>query len=77
MLAVAGMLLGVHGTPNVAPTEHSQHLLRLMPGSLELGGVDHTIHFILAAVFIFGGLSKDPSVRTKLTEPTKEPAAFK
>lgn len=56
-LGIAGLFMG-HGVATVPPAEHSSHMMKLIPGQLELGGVDHAIHIVLAGLFLIGGLSK-------------------
>ena len=56
-----------HGVATVAPAEHSSHMLKLIPGKLELGGVDHAIHIVFAGLFIIGGLSKPTRIRDRFT----------
>lgn len=58
LLGVAGFLLG----SNQPSTLHSaadmgmdSRLLKVIPGALELGTMDHTVHILLGIVFLVGG----------------------
>jgi hypothetical protein len=67
LLGVAGFLLGGSGQHTVAgvPAGHGtdSRLLAVIPGSLELGSVDHIIHVLLGIVFLAGGLLTKADVR--------------
>jgi hypothetical protein len=59
LLGIAGFLLGT----NQPSTLHSaadmgmdSRLLKVIPGVLELGTMDHVVHILLAVVFLIGGL---------------------
>ncbi len=57
LLGVVGYLTGGAGAPSAGvPGPHSDHMLRLLPGTLELGSGDHGIHILLGVVFLIGGL---------------------
>jgi|SRR5215213_4938503 len=49
LLAVAGFAFGTPGG------QHNEVLLRLIPGTLELGTVDHVIHVLLGGIYLVGG----------------------
>jgi len=49
LLGVIGLLTGGY-----------DHMLTVIPNQLVLGTVDHVVHLILGAVFLFGGLYKKP-----------------
>lgn len=66
LLGLAGLFMG-HGVAGVAPHEHSSHMMKLIPGQLELGGVDHAIHIVFAALFIIGGMSKPRKIGDRVT----------
>lgn len=54
LLGLAGFLFGGSGTPGV-PGPADSRLLRVLPGALELGTVDHIIHVLLGILFLIGG----------------------
>lgn len=55
--ALAGFILGEPGTPRVGYDAPDDLLLRIAPGFLELGTVDHGVHAFLAIFFISGAIS--------------------
>lgn len=55
--ALAGFILGEPGTPRVGYDAPDDLLLRIAPGFLELGTVDHVVHAFLAIFFISGAVS--------------------
>jgi hypothetical protein len=55
--AIAGFLLGEPGTPEVGYDAPDELLLRIAPGFLELGTVDHFLHAFLAIWFITSAVS--------------------
>jgi hypothetical protein len=63
LLGIAGFVLGVPGTSAAGHVAHDAHLLRIVPGVLELGTVDHAIHIAIGAAFVAGALA------TKRVEP--------
>ncbi|MGZ3771042.1 MAG: DUF4383 domain-containing protein [Bdellovibrio sp.] len=54
LLGLLGFFIGTTGIPSVGATAQDSFLWRLIPGTLELGTVDHILHLIFAAVFILG-----------------------
>lgn len=52
LLGIAGFLLGAPDT----------HLLNVLPGTLELGTMDHIVHIALGAIFLLAGLMTTASV---------------
>lgn len=52
LLGIAGFVFGDPGTPSMAGMGPDENLLRLIPGSLELGTSDHTFHILLGVVFL-------------------------
>ena len=62
LLGVAGFLLGGDGTATVANMSHDSRLFKVLPGTLELGTMDHVVHLLLGAVFLAGGLMSRPNV---------------
>jgi hypothetical protein len=63
LLGVAGFAAGGEGDPGV-PGPHDARLLRIIPGTLEFGTMDHGVHILLGAVYLIGGLMTRPVVRT-------------
>lgn len=53
-LGVLGFMVGLRGMPTVGSLTEDRFLWRLVPGALELGTVDHSLHIIFAAIFILG-----------------------
>ncbi len=47
LLGVVGFVLG----------DGEGRMFHLIPGALELGTMDHIIHVVLAAIFVFGGFT--------------------
>lgn len=65
LLGVAGFFLGATGT--ITLPDHlkaggvNEHMLRLIPGILELGTMDHVVHLLLGFLFLVAGfLSRAP-----------------
>jgi len=56
LLGVAGIVAGVPGTPSMAGMPADSHLLRVIPGALELGIRDHLLHVVLGGAFLIAGL---------------------
>lgn len=58
LLGLAGFLFGGSGQHTVAgvPATHGSdsRLLAVLPGTLELGTVDHIIHILLGIIFLIG-----------------------
>lgn len=57
LLGVAGFLFGGAGDHSMSGISHGadSRLLKVLPGSLELGSVDHTFHIFLAIVYLAAG----------------------
>lgn len=53
LLGIAGFLIGQPGYPGVGHMEADQNLLRVIPNVLEFGTMDHSVHLILSAAFLF------------------------
>jgi len=53
ILGIAGFLIGAPGYPAVGHMEADQNLFRLIPNVLELGTMDHLVHILLSAIFLF------------------------
>lgn len=54
LLGVGGFMLGEPGYPGVGNLQADQSLFRLLPNVLELGTMDHAVHVLLSAAFLFG-----------------------
>ncbi|MBV9210114.1 MAG: DUF4383 domain-containing protein [Acidobacteria bacterium] len=66
LLAILGFLLGGPGVPTVAGMAgmgSDNHLWKVLPGTLELGTMDHTVHVLLGIVFLIGGFLTKADVR--------------
>jgi hypothetical protein len=58
LLGIGGFALGAVGDPTAGvPGPHDAHMLKVLPGMLELGTIDHLIHIVLGALFIIGGMA--------------------
>ncbi len=57
LLGIAGFLLGGDQQHTVSGITHGtdSRLLQVIPGSLELGSMDHTVHILLGLVYLIGG----------------------
>jgi uncharacterized membrane protein HdeD (DUF308 family) len=55
--AISGFVLGEPGNPGVGYAARDQTLLKVMPGFLELGTVDHTVHLFLTLFFMTAAYS--------------------
>ncbi|HYI09489.1 MAG TPA: DUF4383 domain-containing protein [Thermoanaerobaculia bacterium] len=55
LLGVAGFVAGADGDPGV-PGPHDARLLKIIPGTLEFGTMDHGVHIFLGAIYLIGGL---------------------
>ena len=56
LLGVAGFLLGRPATPQMAGMPSDSRLFSVIPGVLELGTSDHSLHILLGIVFLVAGL---------------------
>lgn len=57
LIGVAGFLLGQPGSPSTGvPGPTDSYLLKALPGYLELGSHDHTLHIVLGLIFVLGAL---------------------
>lgn len=58
LLGLAGFVAGADASPSTGiPHGDDTRMLKVIPGYLELGTVDHAIHVLLGAVFLIGGLA--------------------
>ncbi len=67
LLGVAGFLLGGGSQHTIPGIEHGtdSRLLAVIPGVLEFGSMDHTLHVLLGIVYLAGGLlTRDDGRRT-------------
>ncbi len=68
-----GFLMGEPGVPSVGYDAPDELLVRIAPGFLELGTVDHVLHFLLAVFYFTGALSLNKHSRgTKAGRNTSE-----
>jgi hypothetical protein len=74
VLGIAGFVLGAPGMSSAGHAAHDDRLLRLIPGTLELGTADHVIHVLLGLAFAAGALAtkrvEAPLRRTTSARPT-------
>jgi len=66
LLGVVGFLMGAPGKPTIpgmTGMDSDSRLFALLPGTLELGTMDHTVHILLGILFLIGGLLTKADVR--------------
>lgn len=64
LLGVVGYFAGGAHAPSAGiPGPASDHMMRVLPGSLELGSGDHGIHVLLGIVFLIGAFMTREDVR--------------
>jgi hypothetical protein len=57
LLGIAGFLMGHPGASTIAGMMMEDgKLWKVIPGTLELGRMDHIVHCLLGVVFLAGGL---------------------
>lgn len=57
LLGVVGFVMGSAGASEITGMTHQDsRLWRVLPGTLELGQMDHIVHVLLGVVFLAGGL---------------------
>ena len=56
LLGIAGFFAGIDSDPGV-PGPHDARMLKVIPGTLEFGTMDHSVHILLGGIFLFGGLA--------------------
>jgi hypothetical protein len=57
LLGVVGFVMGHPGASAIAGmTMEDSKLWKVLPGTLELGKMDHIVHCLLGVVFLVGGL---------------------
>lgn len=58
LLGIAGFVAGGAALPTPGvPGPEDPRLWKLLPGTLELGTIDHVVHVVLGALFLVGGLA--------------------
>ena len=74
LLGIVGFLIGGGGQHTVAgvPAAHGtdSRLLAVIPGTLELGTMDHVVHVLLGLVFLIGALMTKGDVRAAVRDAT-------
>ncbi len=56
LLGVVGFVMGQPGASEIAGMTHQDsRLWKVLPGTLELGQMDHIVHVLLGVVFLAGG----------------------
>lgn len=57
LLGILGFVIGAPGASEIAAMTHQDaRLWKVLPGTLELGQMDHIIHVLLGLVFLAGGV---------------------
>ena len=57
LLGVVGFVMGAPGVSSIAGmTMEDSKLWKVLPGTLELGKMDHIVHYLLGVVFLARGL---------------------
>ncbi len=57
LLGIAGFVAGKDADPSEGiPGPHDARMMKVLPGMLELGSMDHIIHVLLGAIFLIGGV---------------------
>jgi hypothetical protein len=57
LLGIVGFVMGAPGASAIAGmTMEDSKLWKVLPGTLELGKMDHIVHCLLGVVFLAGGL---------------------
>jgi Domain of unknown function (DUF4383) len=58
LLGIAGFVAGTDTSPSTGiPHGNDTRMLKVIPGQLELGTMDHVIHVLLGAIFLIGGFT--------------------
>lgn len=76
LLGVAGFVAGTPGAPTinsmaVQSMTADNHLLKVIPGVLELGTADHTLHIVLAILFLIGGFLSRGEIARSIDHATR------
>ena len=53
VVGIMGFLIGIPGYPTVGNMEADQNLVRVIPNILEIGTMDHIVHFIIGTFLLF------------------------
>ena len=57
LLGIVGFFAGAPGSPSSGhPGPADDRMLKVLPGMLELGTVDHVIHIVVGLLYLIGGL---------------------
>lgn len=57
LLGIAGFAAGASGDPSPGvPGPSDERMMKVLPGMLEMGTMDHIVHVLLGAIFLIGGL---------------------
>jgi preprotein translocase subunit Sss1 len=58
LLGVAGFVIGSSADPSAGvPGPSDARMMKVIPGVLELGTMDHIVHILLGAIYLVGGLA--------------------
>jgi hypothetical protein len=58
LLGVAGFVAGADASPSTGiPHGNDTKMLKVIPGQLELGTMDHIIHVLMGGIFLIGGFA--------------------
>ena len=75
LLGIVGFLAGSPGIPTMPGMEMmglDSRLLRVLPGNLELGTIDHSIHVGIGLVFLASGIATRRSMTSSVTQLNRE-----
>lgn len=75
MLGILGFMLGEPGYPSVGHMEADQNLLRVIPNMLEFGTMDHAVHMLISAIFLYTAFTHRKE-RRRLVTPTPKKSIF-
>jgi hypothetical protein len=65
LLGVAGFVFGSSADPSAGvPGPSDARMLKVIPGVLELGTMDHIVHALLGAIYLVGGLASRSAAGT-------------
>lgn len=69
VVGIMGFLFGVPGYPTVGNMEADQNLVRIIPDILEMGTMDHILHFLIGTFLLFTAYTfrKERNPRMKKT----------
>ena len=76
-LGVVGYWLGMVSNTELPPESahgYNEHMFRMIPGYLELGSMDHLVHVLIGAIYLFGAVMTRRSIIKALEdEPLARP----